>query len=158
MSVDHTPVPGWEEPSATERRRILEATSTVAMVGVSANPSRPSNFVATYLLSSSAQFEVYFVNPVANEILGRTCHPSLADLPVVPDLVDVFRRLEDVPLVAAEAAAVGAKVLWTQFDLWSPEAALIALDAGMKVVMDRCPKIEYARLFGELGTAAAVCR
>lgn len=153
MSVEHTRIPGWVEPSATERRRILDATSTVAMVGVSANPSRPSNFVATYLVSSSARFEVYFVNPAADEILGRPCYASLADLPVVPDLVDIFRRLEDVPAVAVEAAVVGAKVLWTQFDLWSPEAARVALDAGMEVVMDRCLKVEHARFHGGLHLA-----
>ena len=153
MSVEHVPVPGWEEPSAVERRTIIEATSTVAMVGVSANTARPSNFVATYLLSSSTEFDVYFVNPAADEVLGRRCYSSLAGLPVVPDLVDVFRRLEDVPSVAVDAAGIGAKVLWTQFDLWSPEAALIALDAGMKVVMDRCLKVEHARFHGGLHLA-----
>ena len=153
MSVEHVPVPGWEEPSAVERRTIIETTSTVAMVGVSANRARPSNFVATYLLGSSTDFDVYFVNPTADEILGRRCYSSLVDLPVVPDLVDVFRRLEDVPAVAADAAAIGAKVLWTQFDLWSPEAAQIALDAGMKVVMDRCLKVEHARFYGGLHVA-----
>jgi predicted CoA-binding protein len=96
---------------------------------------------------------VYFVNPAVDEILGRPCFASLADLPVVPDLVDVFRRLEDVPAVAVEAAAVGAKVLWTQFHLWSPEAARVALDAGMEVVMDRCLKVEHARFHGGLHLA-----
>lgn len=150
MSFEHTPIPGWEEPSASDRWRILNETSTVAMVGVSANPSRPSNFVATYLLSSSANFEVFFVNPTAEEILGKPCYKSLVDLPVIPDLVDIFRRLEDVPATATEAAAVGAKVLWTQFNLWSPEAARIALEAGMEVVMDRCLKVEHARFNGGL--------
>ena len=116
------------------------------MVGVSANPARPSNFVATYLLGTD--FEVHFVNPTVDEVLGRTCVPSLADLPVVPDCVDVFRRLEDVPAVADEAVAVGARLFWTQFGLWSPEAARTVLDAGLDLVMDRCLKVEHARFHG----------
>ena len=103
MSVDHEPVPGWSEPSAAERLGVLRSVRTIAMVGVSAKPERPSNFVATYLLSSSTDYDVYFVNPACDEILGRRCYSSLADLPVRPDLVDVFRRLEDVPGVADEA-------------------------------------------------------
>ncbi|MBC8365690.1 MAG: CoA-binding protein [Actinobacteria bacterium] len=123
------------------------------MVGVSPNPARPSNFVATYLLSSSTDYEVYFVNPSTDEILGRPCVPSLEELPVVPDLVDVFRRLDDVPGVAEESVAVGAKAFWTQFGLWSPGAARIALDAGMDLVMDRCLKVEHARFAGGLHLA-----
>ena len=91
-------IDGWTPPSAVERRDLLAGMRTIAMVGVSANPSRPSNFVATYLLGTD--HEVYFVNPMADEILGRPCVPTLADLPVVPDCVDVFRRLDDVPEVA----------------------------------------------------------
>ena len=123
------------------------------MVGVSAKAARPSNFVATYLLSSSADFDVYFVNPRAEEILGQPCYDSLADLPVVPDLVDVFRRNEDLPEVAREAVEIGARSLWIQLGLWSVEAARIALDAGMDVVMDRCLKIEHARFCGGLHLA-----
>ncbi|MCH2426327.1 MAG: CoA-binding protein, partial [Acidimicrobiales bacterium] len=120
MSYGHPPVDGWTEPSSNERRRLLAGMRTVAMVGVSANPARPSNFVATYLLGTD--YDVFFVNPMADEILGRPCVPTLADLPVVPDCVDVFRKLDDVPTVADEAVAVGARMLWTQFGLWSPEA------------------------------------
>ena len=150
---EHTPVDGWSEPTATERLDILHSARTIAMVGVSPNPARPSNFVANYLVSSSTDYEVYFVNPTADEILGRPCVPSLADLPVVPDLVDVFRRLDDVPGVAEESVAVGAKAFWTQFGLWSPEAARIALDGGMGLVMDRCLKVEHARFNGGLHLA-----
>ena len=151
VSDVHPPVDGWTEPSSNERRRLLAGMRTVAMVGVSANPARPSNFVATYLLGTD--YDVFFVNPMADEILGQPCVPTLADLPVVPDCVDVFRKLDDVPTVADEAVAVGAKVLWTQFGLWSPEAACTVLDAGMDLVMDRCLKVEHARFHGGLHLA-----
>ncbi len=145
------PIDGWTPPSATERRNLLAGIRSVAMVGVSANPARPSNFVATYLLGTD--YDVYFVNPMATEILGRPCVPTLADLPVVPDCVDVFRRLDDVPDVAAEAVAVGARMFWTQFGLWSLEAARMVLDAEMDLVMDRCLKVEHARFHGGLHLA-----
>ena len=151
MSYGHPPVDGWTEPSSNERRRLLARIRTVAMVGVSANPARPSNFVATYLLGTD--YDVFFVNPMANEILGRPCVPPLAALAVVPDCVDVFRKLDDVPTVADEAVAVGARMLWTQFGLWSPEAARTVLDAGMDLVMDRCLKVEHARFHGGLHLA-----
>ena len=144
-------IDGWTPPSATERRDLLAGMETIAMVGVSANPARPSNFVATYLLGTD--YEVYFVNPRADEILGRPCVPTLADLPVVPDCVDVFRRLGDVPDVAAEAVAVGARLFWTQFGLWSLKAAQTVLDVGMDLVMDRCLKVEHARFHGGLHLA-----
>ena len=117
MTVLHEPVSGWSEPSATARLDLLRRTRTIAMVGVSANTSRPSNFVATYLLSSSADFEVYFVNPMVDEILGEQCYATLEDLPVTPDMVDVFRRSEDLPEVAQEAVAIGAQSFWAQLGL-----------------------------------------
>ncbi|MDG2428207.1 MAG: CoA-binding protein [Acidimicrobiales bacterium] len=149
--TESVPIAGWTVPSDTARRRLLASMQTVAMVGVSANPARPSNFVATYLLATD--YEVYFVNPTVERILGRPCVPSLADLPVVPDCVNVFRRLDDVPAVANEAVAVGARVFWTQFGLWSAEAARTVLDAGMDLVMDRCLKVEHARFYGDLHLA-----
>src|ERR1022692_3767375 len=100
---------GWEAPSAAERLAILQGTRTVAMVGASSNPARPSYFVATYLLSSSTDYTVWFVNPKERQILGHSVYPSLADLPSVPDLVDVFRRTEDLPGVAEETAAAGIR-------------------------------------------------
>jgi len=151
VSDGHEPVGDWTEPSANERRRLLAEMRTIAMVGVSANPARPSNFVATYLRGTD--YEVFFVNPMADEVLGRPCVPTLADLPVVPDCVNVFRKLADVPAVADEAVAVGARVFWTQFGLWSPEAACTVLDAGMDLVMDRCLKVEHARFNGGLHLA-----
>jgi predicted CoA-binding protein len=125
----------------------------VAVVGASSNRARPSFFVATYLLSSSTDFDVYFVNPRESEILGQPVYASLADLPVVPDLVDVFRRSEDLPAIAQEAIDVGAKVFWAQLGLWSDEAAALASAAGLDVVMNRCVKIEHARFHGGLHLA-----
>lgn len=143
----------WPAPSARDRQGILARTRSVAMVGASANPARPSFFVATYLLSSSAAYDVFFVNPTTPEILGRPTYPSLAALPAPPDLVDVFRRPEDLPEVADEAIAAGARTLWLQLGLWHEEVAERAAAAGLDVVMDRCLKIEHARFHGGLHTA-----
>lgn len=153
MTVTHEPIPGWSEPTATRRLDLLKRTGSVAMVGVSANPARPSNFVATYLLSSSTDFEIYFVNPMVDEILDRPCYPTLQDLPATPDMVNVFRRSDDLPGVAEEAVAVGAASFWAQLGLWSVEAANIAIEDGLDVVMDRCLKIEHARFHGGLHLA-----
>jgi predicted CoA-binding protein len=135
-----------------ERQAILRRTRSVAVVGASANPARASNFVATYLLSST-DFDVYFVNPNADEILGRTVYPSLDQLPVVPDLVDVFRRPEDLPSVLDATIAVGASTFWTQFGLYDAALAERGVAAGLTVVMDRCLKIEHARFHGGLHLA-----
>lgn len=151
--LDHPPVDGWEPPTALERKRILDATQSIAIVGASKNPARASNFVATYLLSSSTSFDVFLVNPRETEILGQPVYPTLGDLPVVPDMVDAFRRSEDLPEVANDAVAVGAKAFWAQLGLWSAEAATIATQAGLAVVMDRCTKIEHARFNGGLALA-----
>ncbi|MFN3215405.1 MAG: CoA-binding protein [Acidimicrobiales bacterium] len=142
----------WTPPSAKERLALLRDTTSIAMVGASANPARPSYFVANYLLSSTG-YEVYFVNPAASEILGRPVYPSLADLPAVPDMVNVFRRPDDVPGVLDEAIAVGARSFWLQLGLWDDDVAAAAEAAGMTVVMDRCVKIEHARFHGGLHRA-----
>ena len=142
----------WQGPSAQERLRILRSTTSIAIVGASANPARASYFVATYLLSSSP-YDVYFVNPRATEILGHPVYPSLADLPVVPDLVDVFRRHDDLPGVLDETLAVGARTLWLQLGSWHEEVARKGEAAGLNVVMDRCVKIEHARFHGGLHLA-----
>ena len=142
----------WEGPGARERLSLLRSTRTVAMVGASANPSRASYFVATYLLSSS-DYDVYFVNPAVTEILGRPVFPSLASLPVTPDLVDVFRKPADLPGVLDEALEVGAKALWLQLGLWDEATAARGQAAGLDVVMDRCLKIEHARFHGGLHLA-----
>lgn len=148
MTGDRT----WPAPSARDRQALLRETRSIAMVGASANPARPSYFVATYLLATTG-YDVYFVNPAATEILGRPVYPSLADLPVVPDMVDVFRRPDDVPGVLDEALAVGAKSFWLQLGLWDDAVAETAEAAGMSVVMDRCLKIEHARFHGGLHLA-----
>jgi predicted CoA-binding protein len=126
--------------------RILRATDTVAIVGASANPARASHEVWTYLRSRS-DFELYLVNPTISEVEGTPVYPSLADLPVVPDLVDVFRRHEHLPSVLDDTIAVGAKTLWLQSGLWHEQVARDGEAAGLHVVMDRCLKVEHARLF-----------
>ena len=153
--AERPPVEGWTPPTALERRRILDRSRSVAVVGASANLARASYFVLTYLLSSSTDYEVFPVNPRAagSEILGRRVYPSLAELPVTPDIVDVFRRAEDLPSVADEAITVGAPVFWAQLGLWSAEAARRCRAAGLEVVMDRCLKIEHARFHGGLHLA-----
>jgi len=147
-------VPGrtWASPSQQARFALLRRSRSVAIVGASSNPARASYFVSTYLQSSSP-YDVYFVNPMADEILGQPAYASLADLPVVPDIVDVFRKHDDLPGVAQEAVDVGAKALWLQLGSWNEEAAAIAESAGLDVVMDRCIKIEHARFHGGLHLA-----
>ena len=136
--------------TAAERRAILRGARTIAVVGASANPSRPSNFVLTYLASSSADYEIWPVTPRGGEILGMPTYPSLADLPGEPDIVDVFRRAEELPRVAEEAVAAGAGTFWMQLGLHSDEAVRIAHEAGLNVVSNRCVKIEHARFHGGL--------
>lgn len=143
---------GRVRPSAQQRRQILRRTRTVAMLGASPNPSRASNFVATYLLAST-DYDVYFVNPNATEILDRPVYDSLAKLPVTPDLVDVFRKPADLPQVLNETLAAGASTLWLQFGLYDEDIAEKAEDAGLTIVMDRCLKIEHARFHGGLHLA-----
>jgi uncharacterized protein len=125
--------------------RILREARTVAIVGASANPARASHEVWRYLQSAS-DYELYLVNPTISEVDGTPVYPSLADLPAVPDLVDVFRRHDHLPSVLADTIAVGAKVLWLQLGLWHEQVAHDGQAAGLQVVMDRCLKVDYARL------------
>jgi predicted CoA-binding protein len=143
----------WEPPSAGQRRAILRRARTIAVVGASANKARASNFVLTYLLSSSADYEIWPVTPNETEILGVKAYPSLADLPGAPDIVDVFRRTDQLPGVAREAVAAGAGAFWMQLGLHSDEAVEIAHSAGLDVVSNRCVKIEHARFHGGLHLA-----
>jgi hypothetical protein len=133
---------------ARDRLRIILGARTVALVGVSANPIRSSNFVASYLVRTD--FVTYPVNPMYDEVLGLKAYPSLRDLPEPPDIVDVFRKHSEIPGVVEEAIEVGAKVVWFQLGLRHDEAARMAVDAGLKVVQDRCLKIEHARFAGGL--------
>lgn len=139
-------------PDTLSRQRILRETRSVAIVGASANPSRASYFVWTYLKSSS-EYDLYLVNPTIREVEGTPVYPTLAELPVVPDLVDVFRRYDDLPSVLDETLAVGAKTLWLQLGLWHEQVAVDGEAAGLQVVMDRCLKIEHARFAGGLHLA-----
>jgi uncharacterized protein len=127
--------------------QILRETHTVAIVGASANPSRASHEVWRYLQSSS-DYDLYLVNPTISEVEGTRVYPSLADLPVVPDLVDVFRRHEHLQAVLEDTIKVGAKVLWLQLGLRHEQVARDGEAAGLQVVMDRCLKIDHARLRG----------
>ena len=127
--------------------RILRDTRTVAIVGASADPLRPSYGVWQYL-KSATDYELYLVNPTITEVKGTPVYPSLADVPVVPDLVDVFRRHEHLPSVLDDTIKVGAKTLWLQSGLWHEQVARDGEAAGLQVVMDRCLKVEHARLLG----------
>ena len=132
-------------------RRVLQGNRVIAVVGLSPNWNRPSFFAAKYMLEHG--YTVIPVNPGATEILGRKCYPDLASIPQPVDLVDVFRKPADATPIAQEAIRLGAKCLWLQLGVINREAADKASAAGLDVVMDRCVKIEYARLFGGLNFA-----
>ena len=129
-------------------RRILRSARTIAVVGLSAEWHRPSFFAAKYMQEHG--YRIVPVNPRYAEILGERCHASLETIEVPVDIVDVFRRTEDVLPIARQAIAIGAKCLWQQIGVKNLEAARIAAVAGLDIVMDRCVKIEHARLFGGL--------
>lgn len=131
--------------------KILRQVKTIAAVGLSANDMRPSYFAALYL--GKKGYRVIPVNPryAGEKILGEEVIASLDDLETPPDMVQVFRRSTDAPEVVEDAIRTGAKVVWMQLGVRHDGAARRALDAGLEVVMDRCPKIEYGRLFGEIG-------
>ncbi|MCC6236216.1 MAG: CoA-binding protein [Dehalococcoidia bacterium] len=124
---------------------IIEAARSIAVVGISSRPDRPSYEVAEYLIGGG--YEVYLVNPAeAGPILGRPVYPSLAALPEPVDIVDVFRRPEFVPGVVEDAIAAQARAVWLQLEIVHPEAAERARAAGLHVVMDRCTKIDHEEL------------
>jgi len=131
-------------------RRILSTHKRVAMVGLSADWWRPSFFAAKYLLEHG--FKVIPVNPKYEEILDQKCYPDLKSIPTPVDIVDLFQKTERVPPFVDEAIEIGAKVVWMQLGIINQQAAQKALDAGLEVIMDRCMKIEYARIFGGLNT------
>jgi uncharacterized protein len=129
-------------------RRILRDCRTFAVVGLSADWFRPSYFAAKYMLEHG--YRVIPVNPKYESILGEKCYKSLRDIPQKVDLVDVFRKTQDVMPIAEDAIAIGAKVLWQQLGVKNEAAAARARAAGLEAVMDRCVKIEHGRLFGGL--------
>ena len=132
-------------------RRILSSNRVIAMVGLSANWYRPSYFAAKYMLDHG--YHVIPVNPQYKEVLGQKCYASLRDIPEKVDIVDCFRKSEEIMPIAEDAIAIGAKVLWMQLGVINEAAAARARAAGLEVVMDHCVKIEYARLFGGLNWA-----
>jgi uncharacterized protein len=147
----------------SELRRILGTSRTIAVVGLSPQWHRPSFFAAKYMQGHG--YRIVPVNPTASEILGERCYPGLTAAAAALaargekiDLVDCFRRSEDIPPIADEAIAIGARFLWMQIGVINEEAAAKARTAGLDVVMNRCVKIEHARLFGGLGWAGVNTR
>ncbi len=130
-------------------RHILKESRNIAVVGLSADWFRPSYFAAKYMQEHG--YRIIPINPKYSEILGERCYPDLASVPDKIDIVDVFRKSADCAPIAQQAVAIGAKTLWLQIGVVNEEARHIAEAAGLSVVMDRCVKIEYARLFGGLG-------
>jgi uncharacterized protein len=137
-------------------RRILRGSRTIAVVGLSAQWHRPSYFAAKYLQEHG--YRVIPVNPTYPEILGEKSYRKLADIPVPVDVVDCFRRSSEIPALADEAIAIGAKVLWMQLGVDNAEARRKAEGAGLEVVENRCMKIEHGRFFGGLGWAGVNTR
>jgi len=132
-------------------RRILRTSRTIAVVGLSADWFRPSYFAAKYM--QEHDYRIVPVNPRYDAILGERCHATLATVETPIDIVDVFRRTEDVLPIAEQAIAIGARCLWQQIGVRNAQAAALAAAAGLEVVMNRCVKIEHARLFGGLNWA-----
>jgi hypothetical protein len=135
----------FENPPDMTIREILATPRTIAVVGCSPDPDRDSHRIAALLKAKGHR--VIPVNPGCQEVLGERCFASVRDIPQAVEMVDVFRRPEFVDQIADDAIAVGAKILWLQLDVINELAARKAQDAGLTVVMDRCPAIEYRRLF-----------
>ncbi len=136
----------YQDPATI--RRILSTSKTVAIVGLSPRSERPSYFIGSYLQSEG--YRIIPVNPRAAEILGQKCYPDLLSIPEKVDVVDVFRNPDECVEVARQAVAIGAKTLWLQLRIVSLEAARIAEQGGLDVIMDRCMKIEHGRYTGSL--------
>jgi predicted CoA-binding protein len=136
----------YQDPSTIQR--VLHTARTVAIVGLSRNELRASNFVGYYLKRHG--YRVIPVNPGETEILGETCYPGLPEVPVPVDVVNVFRAPSALPEIAREAVGMGAGTLWCQFGVINEEGAAIARDGGVAVVMDRCLKVEHARYLGRM--------
>jgi len=137
-------------------RRILAESRTIAVVGLSADWFRPSYFAAKYMQEHG--YRIVPVNPRYPEILGERCYPTLSAIPFKVDIVDVFRKTADVLPIAQEAVAIGAKCLWQQIGVINEQAQALALRNGLDSVVDRCVKIEHARLFGGLNWAGVNTR
>ena len=146
MSDSDLDLARYQDP--LEIQRVLHSAKTIAIVGLSGNELRPSNFVGYYLKRHG--YQVIPVNPREAEILGEKSYPSLLDIPVPVDVVDVFRAPEALPGIARDAVAIGAGTLWCQFGVINEEGNQIATDAGLTVIVDRCLKIEHARYVGRM--------
>ena len=131
--------------SDSQLAELLSKTKRVAVVGISDKEDRPSNGVSRWLAKNS-HFELYFVNPAFNTVLGNPCYASLSDIPVEIDMVDIFRKVSDIPAVVDDAIAIGVKSIWIQLGLVDEVSADHAISAGLDVVMDLCIKVEYDRL------------
>jgi uncharacterized protein len=136
----------YQGPTAIQR--VLHGARTIAIVGLSGNELRASHFVGLYLKRHG--YQVIPVNPRETEILGEVSYPSLAEVPVAVDIVNVFRAPDALPAIAREAVAVHAGALWCQFGVINEEGARIAEEGGLPVIMDRCIKVEHARYFGRM--------
>ena len=135
----------FQNPPDDAIRAVLATPQTVAVVGCSPNPERDSHRIAKLLQSRGHR--VIPVNPGHRSILGESCYASLRDIPERVDMVDIFRRSEEIAPIVDEAIEVGARIVWMQLGVIDERAAAVAQDAGLTVVMDRCPAIEYRRLF-----------
>jgi predicted CoA-binding protein len=133
--------------SDNEMAQLLSQTKRVAVVGISDKEDRPSNGVSRWLMAHS-HLDLYFVNPALTTVLGKPCYPSLKDVPVDIDMVDIFRKVSDIPAVVDEAIEIDAQSIWIQLGLVDNASAARAVDAGLDVVMDLCIKVEYDRLKG----------
>jgi predicted CoA-binding protein len=129
--------------NALEISDLLKQSKTVAIVGISDKPDRPSYGVAQYLLENS-QFDLYFVNPMIETVLGKKVYKSLSEVPVHIDIVDVFRKPAECLEVLDESIEIGAKSIWLQLGISNPQVEIIGEKAGLKVVMNRCIKVDYA--------------
>jgi predicted CoA-binding protein len=132
--------------SDAEMKSLLESTRTIAVVGLSDKPDRPSHYVSAYMQAHG--YRIIPVNPAVTTVLGQRAYPTLKDIPEPVDMVDVFRQSEAVPPIVQDAIAIGAKSLWLQEGVVHEAAAAQAADAGLAVVMDRCVLKEHARLVG----------
>ena len=144
---------GGQQPELDDALRLMRDARTIAVVGASSDPRRPSNDVSRYLIEAGST--VYFVTPNEERIFGLPVYDRLQDVPEPVDIVDIFRRSEHVPPVVDDAIEAGASAVWMQLAITHEESAAQARAAGLEVVMDRCTKIEHRRLHG-LGVRAAV--
>ena len=137
--------------TAEQLKSILRESKTIAVVGLSDNWQRPSNFAAKYMKNHG--YKIIPVNPRYSEILGEKCYTNLREIPEEVDIVDCFRREPEMPSILDDSLHIGAKCLWQQLGIINLEVASAAASSGMKVIVDRCVKIEHARLFGGLNFA-----